>query len=59
MKHSEAGKGSKSRPMSVTQEEFDKNFDRIFRKKTTSEMIINKKKSENSLIKENANAQSF
>ena len=35
----EAGKGSKPRPFSVSQEEFDKNFDRIFgqKKKTDSE----------------------
>ena len=32
-KHSEAGKGSKPRPQSITKKEFDKRWDKIFGKK--------------------------
>lgn len=33
----DGGKGSKPRPFSVSQEEFDNNFDRIFGKKKKSD----------------------
>jgi hypothetical protein len=36
------GKGSKPRPMEVSQKEFKDNFDRIFRKKKDSKVKKNK-----------------
>ena len=34
MKHSEAGKGSKPRPKSISKQEWDERWDKIFQKKT-------------------------
>ena len=39
---SENGKGSKKRPRSVDQETWDKNYERIFRKKTKRDKIRKK-----------------
>ncbi len=40
---SNGGKGSKSRPYSVNQEQFDKNWDNIFKKdKSKDKNILNK-----------------
>lgn len=38
MKMSDGGKGSSPRPFSVSQDEYGKRFDEIFRKKTPQEM---------------------
>ena len=42
-KHSNGGKGSKPRPFSISQEEFNSNWDNIFKKdRSKDENILNK-----------------
>lgn len=40
-----SGKGSKPRPLSVKKEQFDKNWDKIFNKKTDKKQTVTKQPS--------------
>jgi hypothetical protein len=59
-KHSEGGKGSKPRPLGVSQEEFNNNWDNIFKKdKFKDKNILNKPNNQThtTVINTNTNTQ--
>lgn len=59
-KYSESGKGSKPRPLGVSQEEFDNNWDNIFKKdKSRDKNILNKPNNQThtTVINTNTNTQ--
>ena len=59
-KQSNGGKGSKPRPFSISQEEFDSNWDNIFKKdKSKDKNILNKDNNQThtSVINTNTNTQ--